>query len=295
MRMAHGGYVFLLADTAFACACNSHGPVTVAAGADITFLRPVRAGDVLEARAAERVVSGRSGIYDVTVTRGDDVVAEFRGRSRSGRQPRRTAGMSETTAGRPRRGRPGHDQDAVLMAAVRLFNDRGYEATSMGDLAETPRHHQVEHLPPRHQQGGPAADGGRPCPGRAVRGGRPGQDHGPAGDRPARAADPAQRAGARRPPRVRHPAAAGPRQHRGRAAGALLRRRIFDAQVTELVKQAQAEGDLRADVDPATAARLLFGMVNSLTEWYRPRRGGAEAMADTVATIAFEGLRTRSE
>ncbi len=80
--IAHGGYLFLLADTAFACACNSHGPVTVAAGADISFLRPVREGDVLEAYAAERATSGRSGVYDVTVTRDGDVVAEFRGRSR---------------------------------------------------------------------------------------------------------------------------------------------------------------------------------------------------------------------
>jgi acyl-CoA thioesterase len=80
--MAHGGYVFLLADTAFACACNSHGPVTVAAGADIAFLRPVQAGDMLQAYGKERVVSGRSGIYDVTVTHDGDVVAEFRGRSR---------------------------------------------------------------------------------------------------------------------------------------------------------------------------------------------------------------------
>jgi acyl-CoA thioesterase len=81
--IAHGGYLFLLADTAFACACNSHGPVTVAAGADISFLRPVRVGDVLVASAAERARSGRSGIYDVTVTRDGAVVAEFRGRSRT--------------------------------------------------------------------------------------------------------------------------------------------------------------------------------------------------------------------
>lgn len=80
--IAHGGYVFLVADTAFACACNSRGPVTVAAGAEITFLRPARAGDVLEARAEERSTSGRSGIYDVTVRAAGDVVAEFRGRSR---------------------------------------------------------------------------------------------------------------------------------------------------------------------------------------------------------------------
>jgi acyl-CoA thioesterase len=82
--IAHGGYVFLLADTAFALACNSHGPVTVAAGGDIAFLRPVREGDLLVARAVERTRYGRSGIYDVTVTRGgDEVVAEFRGRSRT--------------------------------------------------------------------------------------------------------------------------------------------------------------------------------------------------------------------
>ena len=81
--IGHGGYVFMLADTAFACACNSYGPVTVASGADITFIAPVREGDVLVATAAERARYGRSGVYDVTVRRGDDVVAEFRGRSRT--------------------------------------------------------------------------------------------------------------------------------------------------------------------------------------------------------------------
>jgi len=80
--MTHGGYVFLLADTAFALACNTAGPVTVAAGADITFLRATGEGDELVAAAAERASSGRSGVYDVTVTRDGDVVAEFRGRSR---------------------------------------------------------------------------------------------------------------------------------------------------------------------------------------------------------------------
>ena len=81
--IAHGGFVFLLADTAFACACNSGGVVTVAAGADISFVAPAREGDVLVATASERVSYGRSGIYDVTVRRGGDVIAEFRGRSRA--------------------------------------------------------------------------------------------------------------------------------------------------------------------------------------------------------------------
>jgi acyl-CoA thioesterase len=81
--ICHGGYVFLLADTAFAFACNTRGPAVVAAGADVTFLSPVRVGDELVAAGAERVVRGRSGLYDVTVRVGDVVVAEFRGRSRA--------------------------------------------------------------------------------------------------------------------------------------------------------------------------------------------------------------------
>src|SRR5213080_1191347 len=65
--LAHGGLVFALADTAFACACNVWGPVTVAGGADISFVRPARSGDLLEAEARMRSRSGRSGIYDVTI------------------------------------------------------------------------------------------------------------------------------------------------------------------------------------------------------------------------------------
>ena len=79
---AHGGYLFLLADAAFAFACNTHGPVAVAHHAEVTFLRPAAAGEVLLAEARERVRYGLNGIYDVTVTREDGtVVAEFRGHS----------------------------------------------------------------------------------------------------------------------------------------------------------------------------------------------------------------------
>lgn len=81
--IAHGGYVFLLADTAFACACNYPGAVTVAASADITFITPVREGETLVASAVERQRYGRSGVYDVTITCGDRAVAEFRGLSRT--------------------------------------------------------------------------------------------------------------------------------------------------------------------------------------------------------------------
>jgi acyl-CoA thioesterase len=81
--ICHGGYVFLLADTAFAFACNTQGVPVVASGADVTFLAPVREGDVLVAHGVQRALRGRSGLYDVTVLRGDEPVAEFRGRSRA--------------------------------------------------------------------------------------------------------------------------------------------------------------------------------------------------------------------
>ncbi|TDD36725.1 hydroxyphenylacetyl-CoA thioesterase PaaI [Actinomadura sp. KC06] len=87
--IAHGGYVFLLSDSAFAYACNTHDAVTVAASAEVVFVAPARTGDVLEATAVERTRYGRSGIYDVTVRRvpGGEVVAEFRGGSRSRDEP----------------------------------------------------------------------------------------------------------------------------------------------------------------------------------------------------------------
>jgi acyl-CoA thioesterase len=80
--IAHGGYIFLLADTAFAFACNTYGP-TVAGAAEIVFVQPATEGEELVAEAKERVRFGQSGIYDVTVRNSTgEVVAEFRGHSR---------------------------------------------------------------------------------------------------------------------------------------------------------------------------------------------------------------------
>jgi acyl-CoA thioesterase len=82
-RIAHGGFIFTLADSAFAFACNSHNERAVAAQGNITFVRPGKLGDRLVATAREVSRSGRSGIYDVRVTNGDEkVIAEFRGHSR---------------------------------------------------------------------------------------------------------------------------------------------------------------------------------------------------------------------
>jgi acyl-CoA thioesterase len=80
---AHGGYIFSLADSAFAFACNSTNERTVAQACDIVFIAPAHEGDQLVADAVERHRFGRNGIYDVRVTCGDTVVAEFRGRSRA--------------------------------------------------------------------------------------------------------------------------------------------------------------------------------------------------------------------
>ena len=81
--ITHGGFVFAVADTAFAIACNHGDLLTVAAGADVSFLATSTVGDTLTAVASERATTGRSGIYDVEVTnQNGDIVAEFRGRSR---------------------------------------------------------------------------------------------------------------------------------------------------------------------------------------------------------------------
>lgn len=85
--LCHGGLIATLADSAFALACNSRGPVTVASGFSVDFLRPGRLGQTLHAEAREVSLRGRSGVYDVTVRADDpadgEVVAEFRGRSRA--------------------------------------------------------------------------------------------------------------------------------------------------------------------------------------------------------------------
>jgi AcrR family transcriptional regulator len=193
-----------------------------------------------------------------------------------------------------RRGRPGYDLDGVLTTAVRLFNERGYEATSMGDLADRlgiTKSSIYHHVTSKQELLRMAID-------HALDGLFEAADEVRALDAPAidRLELLIRRSVLVLADRLDFVTLL--LRVRGNTAveqRALLRRREFDACVTELVQHAQADGSVRSDVDPATAARLLFGMVNSLTEWYRPRRGGAGALADTVTAIAFEGLRTRPE
>ena len=193
-----------------------------------------------------------------------------------------------------RRGRPGHDVEAVLAAAVRLFNERGYDFTSMFDIAMSlgiTKSSVYHHISGKEQLLQIAMD-------RALDGLFEAADEVKALEAPAveRLEQLIRRSVLVLTDRLEFVTLL--LRVRGNTAveqRALARRREFDARVTELVMQAQAEGDVRADVDAATAARLLFGMVNSLTEWYRPRRGSAERLAATVTALAFDGLRTRQE
>ncbi len=192
---------------------------------------------------------------------------------------------------RRRRGRPGHNQDAVLTAAVRLFNEKGYEATSMGDLAERlgiTKSSIYHHVTGKQELLRMAVD-------HALDGLSDAADEVDALDAPAvdRLEALLRRSVLVLAERLEFVTLL--LRVRGNTAvekQALLRRRDFDGRVTALVKQAQADGDLRPDIDPSATARLLFGKVNSLSEWYQPGRGNADAMADAVCAIAFDGLRT---
>ncbi|MFI5493825.1 TetR/AcrR family transcriptional regulator [Actinoplanes sp. NPDC051859] len=194
---------------------------------------------------------------------------------------------------RARRGRPGHDLDAVLTAAVQLFNERGYDATSMDDLARKLKitkssiyHHvrgkqELLRLAMEH-----ALDGLGEAMAAVQR-----MPDAPALERLETLLRLSVEVLAERLPYVT--LLLRVRGNSDVETEALRRRRLFDHQVTLLVKQAQAEGTVRADVDPATASRLVFGMVNSLIEWYSPERGGTQELAATITALAFDGLRTR--
>jgi acyl-CoA thioesterase len=81
-KICHGGFIFTLADSTFAFACNSHNKVAVAAGCSIEFLKPGQLGDVLTCEGVEQTLSGRHGVYDMKVTnQSGEVIALFRGKS----------------------------------------------------------------------------------------------------------------------------------------------------------------------------------------------------------------------
>ena len=199
---------------------------------------------------------------------------------------------SHTLGGAARRGRPGHSLDSLLAVAVAVFNERGYEATSMDELAvrlgvtksaiyhHVPRKDELLRLALAH-----ALDELF-----AVTRERDATT-GPAIDRLEHVVRGSVRVLTAELPFVTLLLRVRGNSDVERAA--LERRREFDRIVADLVRAAAAEGSVRADVPPSVAARLLFGTVNSLTEWYRPDGPlSAGAIADAVVATAFTGLRT---
>jgi AcrR family transcriptional regulator len=199
-------------------------------------------------------------------------------------------------AARARRGRPGYDLESLLAVAVAVFNERGYDGTSMEDLSQRlgiSKSSIYHHVDSKEELLALAL-------GRALDGLFSVADQVAGSDRPAiERLEILVRASvgvlADRLPYVTLLLRA--RGNTATERKALARRREFDQIVADLVKEAERDGDIRPDVDPAVTARLLFGMVNSLVEWYRPGGRGAAAgpatLADAVCAVAFDGLRVR--
>jgi AcrR family transcriptional regulator len=200
------------------------------------------------------------------------------------------------TAAPARRGRPGHSLDSLLDVAVAVFNERGFEATSMDELAGrlgVTKSAIYHHVPSKVELLRLALD--RALDGLFAVLDEPGATSGPAIDRLEHVVRGSVRVLATQLPFVT--LLLRVRGNSPVETAALRRRREFDRVVTDLVRAAEEEGDVRPDVDPAVTSRLLFGTVNSLTEWYRPGRGSdggltPDALADALVTTTFSGLRT---
>lgn len=201
--------------------------------------------------------------------------------------------MSEPSERTPaRRGRPGYDHDTVLRRSIDLFNRQGYDGTSMGDLAKElgfTKSAIYHHVPSKEHLLAAALD-------EALDGLTAAIDA-------AADAEPETTAYARLRTAVQEsveilvahlPAVTLLLRVRGNSEveiDALKRRRAIDDRLAALVQAAVEEGALRGDVPPDLISRLLFGMVNSLVEWYRP--GGhvnANDVSRAIATLAFDGL-----
>jgi len=195
---------------------------------------------------------------------------------------------------RVRRGRPGHSLDSLLDVAVAVFNERGYDATSMDELAArlgVTKSAIYHHVSSKVELLRLALD--RALDALFAVTEEPAATSGPAIDRLEHVVR-----GSVGVLTAELPFVTLLLRVRGNSPvelEALERRRRFDRIVTDLVRAAEDEGDVRPDVDPAVTSRLLFGAVNSLTEWYRPDRGlDAAAVADALVAITFDGLRTTS-
>lgn len=191
----------------------------------------------------------------------------------------------------PRRGRPGYDADTVLRRAVDLFNRQGYDGTSMGDLAAAlglTKSAIYHHVASKESLLAAALDEALDGLSTAIDGALA---HGPASAYDRLRLAVRESVGVL----VAHlPAVTLLLRVRGNSpveVAALERRRLLDERLAGLVRAAVEERSLRADLDPEVVSRLVFGMVNSLVEWYRPDGPlDPHRLADAVVDLAFEGL-----
>jgi AcrR family transcriptional regulator len=193
----------------------------------------------------------------------------------------------------PRRGRPGHDLESVLAVAVEVFNERGYDGTSMRELSERlgiAKSAIYHHVTGKEELLRLALD-------RALTGLSAVADRARVLPAPAIERLEYLVRGSVEVLEAESPYVTLLLRVRGNTTverAALDRRRAFDRFVADLVAAAQRDGDIDPDRDALITARLLFGLVNSIVEWYRPtRRAGAPPLADAVCAMAFDGLRVR--
>ncbi|REJ06060.1 TetR/AcrR family transcriptional regulator [Microbacterium bovistercoris] len=189
-----------------------------------------------------------------------------------------------------RRGRPGYSREQVLQIAVALFNEQGYDATSVSDLATRlglTKSALYHHFDSKEQLLELALD--------SALGGLEGAlDAAMEHDAVAEQLNEAIR-GAVRVLTAQQPQVTLLLRLRGNSPvelAALQRRRAFDQRLSSLVRRAQHEGLLRDDIGAGTITRLIFGMINSIVEWYRA--DGAidpQGLADDVLSVAIDGLR----
>jgi AcrR family transcriptional regulator len=202
--------------------------------------------------------------------------------------------MSESGDGAaPKRGRPGISKQAVLDAAVAAFIDHGYDATSMGVLSERlglSKAAIYHHFPAKVELLRAALDG--------ALGGlegvllEPGALAGSAEERLAFVLRGAVHVLIDKLPYVTLLLRVRGNSEVEREA--LARRREFDRAVTALVLEARDEGSVRSDIDPRVVTRLIFGMINSIVEWYRPEGPeSADQLAGDVLAMALEGLSSK--
>jgi len=191
----------------------------------------------------------------------------------------------------PRRGRPGHSVESLLAVAVELFNERGYDGASMEDLAQRlgiGKSAIYHHVSSKEELLRMALD--RAVDGLFVLAAEVEAQPGPAIEQLERLVRGSVGVLVDRLPYVTLLLRVHGNTETERHA--LARRREFDRFVASLVKRAAAEGDLRDDIEPAVIARLLYGMVNSIVEWYRPAsRRSTDDLAEHVCAIALDGLR----